>query len=134
MTAAAGRGVDVRLLVPGRHADQRVLHINSRRWYGELIQGGVRVFEYEPAMIHQKLLLVDEHWAVLGTTNMDNRSFELNDEINVAFPDRELAAAFGAIYARDVSQSREVSFQEWRDRPLTEKAIGRVGWILDRQQ
>ena len=134
LTAASGRGVHVRLLVPGRHADQPVLHINSRRWYGELLRGGVRVFEYEPAMIHQKLLLVDGHWTVLGTTNMDNRSFELNDEINVAFPNPDLAEAFGAIYARDLARAHEMSLEEWRQRPLTEKAVGRVGWVLDRQQ
>jgi cardiolipin synthase len=131
---AADRGVDVRLLTPGKHADQEVLHINSRRWFGELLKAGVRIFEYEPAMIHQKLLLVDDAWAVMGTTNLDNRSFELNDEINVAIANGDVVRQLERVFACDVDQSRELTYEEWANRPMIEKAAGRAAWVLDRQQ
>ena len=82
---AAQRGVPVRVIVPGRVTDQRLVRLASRRMYRELLEGGVRIFEYRPAMTHVKALIVDDVWAVIGTTNIDNRSFEHNDEVNVAF-------------------------------------------------
>jgi cardiolipin synthase len=134
LRAAAARGVDVRLLTPGEHADQPVLHVNSRRWFGDLLKGGVRIFEYEPGMIHQKLLLVDNAWAVMGTTNLDNRSFELNDEINVAIANGAVVRELEATYVADLEQSRETTYAEWKSRPLAEKVVGRLAWVLDRQQ
>ena len=134
LAGAARRGVDVRLLTPGPYADQEVLHINSRRWFGELLEAGVRIFEYRPAMIHQKLLLADGAWAVMGTTNLDNRSFELNDEINVAIAGGPTVDHLAAIYAADLEEAHELSLDEWRRRPLTEKIAGRVGWVLDWQE
>jgi len=131
---AAARGVDIRLLTPGAHADQEVLHINGRRWFGELLQAGVRIFEYEPSMIHQKLLLVDNAWAVMGTTNLDNRSFELNDEINVAIANGDAVRRLEHLFACDVHQARELSYADWVNRPIIEKIAGRVAWVLDRQQ
>ena len=92
LVRAAGRGVRVRIIVPGALTDQRLVRLASRRMYRELLAGGVRIHEYAPAMTHAKVLLVDEAWAVIGTTNMDNRSFEHNDEINVAFRERAIAA------------------------------------------
>ena len=85
LVRAARRGVQVRVIVPGRVTDQRLVRLASRRMYGELLEGGVRIFEYRPAMTHVKALMVDGTWAVIGTTNVDNRSFEHNDEVNVAF-------------------------------------------------
>ena len=75
------------VIVPGATTDQRWVRLASRRMYGQLLEAGVRIFEYEPGMTHVKALLVDELWAVIGTTNFDNRSFEHNDEVNVAFRD-----------------------------------------------
>ena len=110
LTGAARRGVQVDVLVPGgKHADQPLLRVASRHWFGELLAGGVRVHEYQASMIHQKLLIVDDWWVVMGTTNMDNRSFEHNDEVNVAFPDEGLATQISALYTRDLSQSARVT-------------------------
>lgn len=131
---SAQRGVDVRLLAPGKHADQEILRINSRRWFGELLEAGVRIFEYEPAMIHQKLLLVDNAWAVMGTTNLDNRSFELNDEINVAIANGDVVRQLEGVFASDLNRSRELTYEEWAKRPVIEKIAGRASWVLDRQQ
>jgi cardiolipin synthase len=81
-----------------------------------------------------KLLVADELWCVLGTTNIDNRSFEHNDEVNVALRDRALAARLLEDYACDIATSREMSLERWQRRPRWEKIVGRFVWILERQQ
>jgi cardiolipin synthase len=132
---AAGRGVQVDVLVPGGdHADQPLLRVASRHWFGELLEGGVRLHEYRASMLHQKLLLVDRWWVVMGTTNVDNRSFEHNDEVNVAFPDKALAGHMSALYDRDLTQSVTVTLDAWRQRSIAERAASQVAWVLDRQQ
>ena len=80
------------------------------------------------------MLVVDELWSVLGTTNIDNRSFEHNDEINLAMRDPTLAARLLLDYERDLKDSREVTLEEWQRRPLWEKIVGPFVWILERQQ
>ena len=85
----AARGVTISVIVPGAGTDQQWVRLASRRMWGELLAAGVRIFEYRPAMIHAKVLVVDELWSVLGTTNIDNRSFEHNDEVNLAMRDAD---------------------------------------------
>jgi len=130
----AARGVAFIVIVPGSHTDQRWVRLASRRMYGQLMEAGVRMFEYEGGMTHNKALLVDELWAVIGTTNFDNRSFEHNDEVNVAFRDRNVTARVAADLEADLKQCREITLDAWRRRPLWEKLIGTVAWILERQQ
>src|SRR5262249_57899892 len=85
------RGVKMTVIVPGAHTDQQWVRLASRRMYGQLLEVGVRIFEYEAGMTHVKALLVDDLWAIIGTTNLDNRSFEHNDEVNIAFRDPSIA-------------------------------------------
>jgi cardiolipin synthase len=85
-------------------------------------------------MIHAKLLLVDEIWAVVGTTNIDNRSFEHNDELNVAFREVDVTACFRRHFEEDLEASDEITLDAWMDRPVLEKMAGPVCWILERQQ
>ena len=85
-------------------------------------------------MTHVKALLVDDLWSVVGTTNIDNRSFEHNDEVNVAFRNGGVAARLTRDFDADRLQSVEISLDAWRKRPLWEKLIGTVAWILERQQ
>jgi cardiolipin synthase len=85
-------------------------------------------------MTHAKVLLVDGTWSVIGTTNIDNRSFEHNDEVNVAMLDRSVAERLTEDYERDVADSDEVTLARWRRRPLWEKVVGPFVWILERQQ
>ena len=85
-------------------------------------------------MMHAKIMVVDGEWAVLGTTNMDNRSFEHNDEVNVAMRDRGVAGRLLADYERDLINSSEVTLAHWQRRPLWEKIVGPFIWILERQQ
>jgi cardiolipin synthase len=128
------RGVAVSVIVPGRNTDQRWVRLASRRMWGELLQAGVRIHEYRATMTHAKVLVIDGLWAVLGTTNIDNRSFEHNDEINVGLRDAAVAARLLEDYERDLQASREITLDDWQRRPLWEKIVGPFVWILERQQ
>jgi cardiolipin synthase A/B len=130
----ARRGVAVTVIVPGAHTDQRWVRLASRRMWGELLEAGIRIFEYEKTMTHVKVLVVDGLWSVLGTTNIDNRSFEHNDEINVALLDTAVAARLLTDFDQDLADSREITLERWRRRPLWEKIAGPFVWILERQQ
>jgi cardiolipin synthase len=130
----ATRGVDIDVVVPGRRTDQRWVRLASRRMYGRLLRAGIRIFEYEPGMTHVKALLVDDLWAVIGTTNLDNRSFEHNDEVNVAIRDESVAARINCDFEHDLATCRELTLENWERRPVWEKLIGTVAWILERQQ
>ena len=85
-------------------------------------------------MTHAKVMMIDDRWAIIGTTNVDNRSFEHNDEVNVAFRDREVAARLRHDFEADLAQSLEVTYERWRRRPLLEKALKPLTWMLERQQ
>jgi cardiolipin synthase A/B len=134
LVRAVRRGVRVRAIVPGPHTDQRLVRLASRRMYGELLAGGVRIFEYRPAMTHVKALMVDATWAVIGTTNIDNRSFEHNDEVNVAFREAAVAARLTRDFESDLAASDEVTVASWEARSPLEKLVGPICWILERQQ
>jgi cardiolipin synthase len=128
------RGIDVTVIVPGRHTDQKWVRLASRRSYGWLLKSGVRIFEYEPGMTHVKAMVVDDLWSVIGTTNLDNRSFEHNDEVNVAIRDKAIAARITSDLQTDLAKSREVLLHQWHRRPIWEQFVGRLAWILERQQ
>jgi cardiolipin synthase len=130
----AARGVEISVIVPGAPTDQRWVRLASRRLYGDLLRHGVRVFEYGGGMTHVKMLVVDDLWSVVGTTNVDNRSFEHNDEVNVAIRDESLAARLTCDFTTDLSQCRAITLDEWERRPVWEKLVGTVAWILERQQ
>ena len=134
LVRAAHRGVRVRVVVPGRFSDQKLVRLASRRLYRELLESGVRIFEYRPAMTHVKALMVDDVWAVVGTTNVDNRSFEHNDEVNVAFREPNVTSRLRQDFEADMTASEEVTLASWSDRPVLEKLIGPICWILERQQ
>jgi cardiolipin synthase len=126
--------VRVEVIVPGPITDQRLVRLASRRMYGELLAAGVRIHEFQPSMTHVKALVIDGRWAVIGTTNVDNRSFEHNDEVNVAFLDAGLAARLAGDFVRDRERSAEITLDAWQRRSRVEKLAGPVIWILERQQ
>jgi cardiolipin synthase A/B len=134
LVRALDRGVDVRILVPGRHSDHLLTRRSSRRLYGDLLQHGAAIFEYRPAMIHTKSLVVDGAWSVVGSTNFDHRSFGINDEINLAAEDEVLAARLGADFQRDLAQSHRVTYDEWLHRSPFERFHEWLGWVLERQE
>jgi cardiolipin synthase len=131
---AARRGVKVQVITPGKHSDHLLTRRASRRRYGSLLEGGVEIAEYAPAMIHVKALIVDEIWSVVGSTNFDNRSFGLNDEVNLAAQCGPLATRLCEDFERDLSQSQKITLEEWRRRPITEKLMETLGRIIERQQ
>jgi cardiolipin synthase A/B len=134
LRAIKERSVEVKIIVPGRHSDHLLTRRSSRRLFGDLLKAGARIYEYEPAMIHAKTMMVDNLWSVVGSSNFDNRSFGLNDEVNLAARDRTLAARLEEDFARDLSESREVTYEEWRRRSIFERAHEWLGWLLERQQ
>ncbi|HEX6182353.1 MAG TPA: phospholipase D-like domain-containing protein [Pyrinomonadaceae bacterium] len=134
LVRALGRGVRVEIVTPGVHSDHLLTRTSSRRLYGDLLKAGARVYEYRPGMLHAKTMVVDGAWAVVGTTNFDNRSFGLNDEVNIAAFDHKLSARIAEDFARDRAESREMSYEEWRGRPLWERAYEQLGRLLERQQ
>ena len=134
LTRAARRGVVVQVITPGRYNDHRGVRWASRRLYGELLRSGIEIHEYAPAMIHAKIAIVDSIWSVIGSTNFDNRSFGLNDEVNVAIVDREVAARVRQDFTRDLERSHAVSLDEWAGRSVGERMLGVVMGLFDRQQ
>jgi cardiolipin synthase len=93
----------------------------SRRVYERLLQRGIQLYEYQPTMMHAKVLLVDGIWSMFGSANFDNRSLELNDEMNVAVSSRDVAARFLEDFEQDVKVSRQITLDEWRQRPMIDK-------------
>jgi cardiolipin synthase len=132
--AITERGVEVKIIVPGKHSDHMLTRSSSRRLFGDLLKAGAKIYEYEPAMIHAKTMIIDDLWSVVGSTNFDNRSFGLNDEINLAARDVELAARLAEDFAIDLAASHEVSYEEWRHRSIFERMHEGLGWLLERQQ
>lgn len=128
------RNVEVKIIVPGKHTDHLLTRRSSRRLFGDLLKAGARIYEYEEAMIHAKTMMIDGLWSVVGSTNMDNRSFGLNDEINLAARDAALAARLLEDFAKDLAGSREVTYEEWQRRSIFERMHEWLGWVLERQQ
>ena len=131
---AVGRGVSVTVIAPNELNNHPVARLASRRRYGELIAGGVAIHEYQPTMIHAKVLIVDSTWTILGSTNFDNRSFGLNDEVNVALRDASLAARMEADFANDLAHSRRIDYETWSRRSFGERILAFAGIALERQE
>jgi cardiolipin synthase len=109
LVEAVQRGVQVQILTAGPRIDHPYIRTLSRHSSRHLLRGGAQIFEYLPAMIHAKLMTVDGQWNVIGSTNFDHRSFALNDEVNMAVLDRELAAVIEADFFEDLQQSRPLT-------------------------
>lgn len=134
LAAAVARGVDVRVIVPGKKSDHAFTRSSSRRMYGKLLQCGLRIFEYQPSMIHAKIMIIDGKWCVMGSTNFDHRSFGLNDEVNLAAHSPQLAEALAADFRLDLARSQEVTYEQWRRRPVTERFTEALGFLIQRQE
>ena len=131
LVAAMKRGVSVRIIVPGGHIDMEVVRRASRSRWGELLEAGAEIYEFQPTMFHCKVMVVDELWTSVGSTNFDNRSFSVNDEANLNVYDRDFAKQQVRIFEADLKRARRMTLEAWRDRPWTEKlwehAAGLVG-------
>ncbi|MEW6744814.1 MAG: cardiolipin synthase [Planctomycetota bacterium] len=129
LQTAAFRGVDVRLLVP-RKSDLPMMTITNRSYYLPLLEAGVRIFEYTGGMIHAKTITADGLYSLVGSANMDRRSFRLNFEVCVSIMGRRCAAALETAFASDLARSREVALEEWRQRSRLERMLEAVAQLL----
>jgi cardiolipin synthase len=134
LVRAKKRGVAVQVVVPGKHADHALTRSSGQSDYGDLLKAGADVYEYEPSMIHAKIMIVDRVWSVVGSANLDNRSFGINDEINVAVPNPEFATRLTEDFEQDASRSKKISLKDWQNRGLYERLLEAVGWVFERQQ
>lgn len=122
LTDAAQRGVDVRVLVPGAHIDKGFVRLAGRSVYEALLEGGVRIYEYRPTMIHAKTLTIDGAWSSVGSVNFDNRSFQLQDEVTLCVSSGAFAARLDAQFERDLKRSEEIDLERWNGRSLPARA------------
>ena len=102
--------------------DAKPVKYASRADYEELLELGIEIAEYQPTMMHTKTITIDKTMSIIGSANFDNRSLELNDELNVAVFDPELTARIRADFDRDLQKSKKLTLDEWRARPVHEKA------------
>lgn len=128
---AAARGVEVRLLLSGRHSDHPPVRFAGERYYPKLLKSGVRIFEYQPRFLHLKMVLVDD-WVSVGSCNFDHWNLRFNLEANLETLDPELTAAVVASFQADFADSREVTLELWRARPWWRRAQQRLWGWLDR--
>ena len=130
LCAAAARGVDVRVLVNGPHIDKEVVRRASQHSYGQLLQCGVRIFEYQQTMLHAKTLMVDGAWASIGSNNFSNRSLALNSELSFSLSDERLVAQLEEHFQDDLQTANEIDREGWKNRPLRKRAVERATSLL----
>jgi cardiolipin synthase len=133
LVEAKRRGVDVRIMVAGIHNDAWLARQNSIRLYGPMLEAGIPIFEYNLTMLHQKTMVVDGVWGTVGTTNFDSRSFAQNEENNIGFHDRALAAKLEQIFMEDLPHCDVVTLEGWRNRGLWAKTMQFVASLLQEQ-
>jgi cardiolipin synthase len=134
LLAARERGVRVRVLTGGPYSDHGIVRRAGRRRYGSLLQEGIGIWEYRTRMMHAKVLLVDGHWALVGSTNIDNRSFGLNDEVNLLVSGEALCAQLRAMFEDDLDHSDMLDLAAWRRRPWGERILATIGRLIERHQ
>ncbi len=126
LIAARERGVRIRVLLPGPHIDSDAVRYASKAEWGPLLQAGIEIHEYQPTMLHTKLLVVDRELVSVGSTNFDIRSFRLNDEASLNLYDRAFAEAMTGVFENDLERARRYTYETWQQRPLKEKLIEKL--------
>jgi cardiolipin synthase A/B len=121
------RGVTVQVLVPGS-IDHAIVRQASRATWGPLLQAGVKIYEYRPALLHAKTMVIDGRWATVGSTNLDPRSFALSQELNVVVYDRQVAGALEDAFAADLEHATEIDYDAWRRRGLRARLFELLVW------
>ncbi len=135
MYRAVRRNVRVQVLTAGLpHIDHRAVGTLSRGMSLKLVRHGVEVFDYQPSMIHAKLMTVDGLWTVMGSSNFDHRSFALNDEVNMAVRDADLARRLDRDFADDLKSSKRLTINPDRDVSLESRVLETAGWLLRREE
>jgi cardiolipin synthase len=127
------RGVKIHLMVPGKHTDSRFVRRAGCNLYTALLEAGVRLYEFEPTLLHQKIVVVDEIWSHVGSTNFDSRSLALNEEVGVGILDAQVAAELKAAFNQDLRRCHEITLEKWRRRPLFARAAERFAYLVHEQ-
>ena len=122
LVEAPGRGVRVVVLLPGA-IDNNIVRHASRSGFGELLQAGIEIYEYQAGLLHAKVMTVDGIWATIGSTNLDARSFALNDEVNAVIYHNEVVGQLEKIFAEDLTYSRKVDLERWRQRGFVDRLL-----------
>ena len=130
LEAAVRRGVDVRVIVPGEFTDVPIVRQASRWHYERLLGRGIRIFEYQPTMMHAKTMVVDGAWTTIGSSNFDDRSFRLNDEVNINVYSDDLAAQMETMFHADLVRCEEVKLRKWFRRGLLERTKEKLASIF----
>ncbi|HEX6159980.1 MAG TPA: cardiolipin synthase [Thermoanaerobaculia bacterium] len=131
---AAKRGVDVRIMVPSDETnDSAIVQHASHHHFGTLLQHGIKIWEYDKTLLHQKVIVVDGVWSCVGSTNFDDRSFQLNDEITVGIIDPGIAAQLRSAFADDMRHAKQRQIGEWKDRGLWHKTVDGLAYLARAQ-
>lgn len=127
LVKAIDRHVDVRLLLPGPNNDQPMTKSAGRDAYGKLLEGGVKIFEYQPTMIHEKTMVIDGQFCMFGSSNIDARSSEINEELDVVVYDAKFGREMESLFEKDLAQARQYTLEDFRKRSLWERA---TEWLM----
>jgi cardiolipin synthase len=133
LVTARKRGVTIEIILPGPHTDSEFVQSASRSRWTALLDAGVLIYEYQPSLYHCKVIIVDDLWVSVGSTNFDNRSFRLNDEANLNIYDAVFAAEQTATFERDKSVSRRMTRTEFKNRSILGKTFDAVAGIFRHQ-
>lgn len=127
---AVRRGVDVKIMVPATAStDSPIVQHASHHQYGAMLKNGVKIWEYQKTLLHQKIIVVDGIWSSVGSTNFDDRSFQLNDEISLGLLDRNIANGLRAAFDNDLRNAKERRYDEWHGRSLWHKLIDQLAYL-----
>lgn len=124
------RGVQVHLMVPGKHTDAPVVRYAGMALYARMLKAGVRIYEYCPTLLHQKVVVVDGKWSHVGSTNFDARALALNEEVGVGILDSGIAQQLRAAFREDLKRSEEIHLHNWRKRRWYEKAFSSGAYFI----
>jgi cardiolipin synthase len=133
LEAAVKRGVTVRIMLPGPVTDSSIVRHAGHRHFDELLSHGIHIYEHQKTLLHQKTMVVDGEWSLVGSTNLDDRSLDINDEASVGLIDPKVAATLRAAFENDLASCRELQLASWRDRGLWHRAVDRVSYMINEQ-
>jgi cardiolipin synthase len=129
----ARAGVDVRLLLPGPHIDNYIVRASAQARYQELLEAGVKIYEYQPTFMHAKYGVIDGKWSIIGSPNLNSRSRELDEENVFGIYDESLGVQLKAELLTDLERAEAIDLAKWRERNPLQKLFETVSRILDQQ-
>jgi cardiolipin synthase len=123
LSRAVKRGVDVRIMVPGPFNDSQIVKHAGHRYFGDLLENGVKLYEHQKTLIHQKIMVVDGLWSHVGSTNLDDRSFDINDEVSMGIIDEGVASQLRAAFEEDMENCVQLKAESWHRRPFWHRTM-----------